>query len=241
VKGVGYSRRTVMIKVEIYSDIVCPWCYIGEHRFFQALSEFPQADQVEVVFRPFQLDPGAPPRGIPLAEYLERRYGSKSIAMMDRVGLVAAEEGISIDWDRALAGNTHTAHRLLRLAEEEYGAGVQLTLAQRLFALHFTHGGDVTDPEQLAAEASSVGMDSERTRAYLDSNEGVWELDEEFDRARAFGVTAVPTFVFDGRWAVQGAQRTSAFLQALERAVQEAAARDVESAGEACDDGVCAV
>jgi predicted DsbA family dithiol-disulfide isomerase len=106
--------KTVMIKVEIYSDIVCPWCYIGEHRFFQALSDFPNADQVEVVFRPFQLDPGAPPRGIPLAEYLERRYGGRSVAMMERVGSVAAEEGIAIDWDRALAGNTHTAHRLLR-------------------------------------------------------------------------------------------------------------------------------
>jgi predicted DsbA family dithiol-disulfide isomerase len=219
--------RTVVIKVEIYSDIVCPWCYIGEHRFFQALSDFPNADQVEVVFRPFQLDPGAPPRGIPLAEYLERRYGERSAAMMGRVGTVAAEEGIAIDWDRALAGNTHTAHRLLRLAEEEYGAGVQITLVQRLFALHFSQGGDITDPEQLAEEAIASGMDSVRTRAFLDSNEGVWELDEEFDRARAFGVTAVPTFVFDGRWAVQGAQRISAFRQALEKAAKEAAAATI--------------
>jgi len=234
-----------VIKVEIYSDIVCPWCFIGEHRFFQALSDFPQADQVEVVFRPFQLDPGAPPRGIPLAEYLERRYGNRSVAMMERVGLVAAEEGIAIDWDRALAGNTHTAHRLLRLAEEEYGAAVQIALAQRLFALHFSLGGDLTDPEQLSVEAIAAGMDSERTRTYLDSNEGVWELDEEFDRARSIGVTSVPTFVFDGKWAVQGAQRTSTYLKALEKAAEESSAHAVREnsggAGEACDDGVCAV
>lgn len=246
-----------MIKVEIYSDVVCPWCYIGEHRFFQALDAFPGREKVEVVFRPYQLDPGAPQRAIPLVEYLGRRYGDRASGMMSRVGAVAAEEGIVMDWDHALAGNTYLAQRVIRLALEEKDAGVQRALVERLFALHFSEGGDLTDPEQLASVAAAAGMDPDRVRSFLDSDQGVWEIDEAFDRARALGISGVPTFVFNERWAVQGAQRMSTFLQALEQAEEEVAAEEVAVAtvsgasaiGEAssdgdaaaCDDGVCAV
>lgn len=235
-----------MIKVEIVSDVVCPWCFIGERRFFRALAEFPLRDQVEVVFVSYQLDPGSPTRAVPLVEYLAGRYGPRSTSMMDRVGAVAAEEGILIDWERALTGNTHSAHRLLRLAAAEYGSTVQRTLAERLFALHFVHGGDLTDHEQLAREADASGLDAVRSRAYLASGEGSWELDEELDRVRSLGVTSVPTFIFGGRWAIQGAQRSSAFLQALEKAAEEEAAVEAVAAksgeaGEGCDDGVCLV
>jgi predicted DsbA family dithiol-disulfide isomerase len=128
---------------------------------------------------------------------------------------------------------------------------------ERLFALHFSEGGDLTDPEQLTSVAAAAGMDPDRVRSFLDSEEGVWEIDEAFDRARALGISGVPTFVFNERWAVQGAQRMSTFLQALEQAEEEvakvaAAAADdtgVSASGEpaadsdpaACDDGVCAV
>lgn len=249
-----------MIEVEIYSDVVCPWCYIGEHRFFQALEAFPGREKVEVVFRPYQLDPGAPQRAIPLTEYLGRRYGDRAQGMMSRVGAVAAEEGIAIDWDRALAGNTYSAQRMIRLALEEYGAGVQRALVERLFALHFSDGGDLTDPEKLVAEAAAAGMNPDRVRAFLDSDEGVWEIDEAFDRARALGISGVPTFVFNGQWAVQGAQRMSTFLQALEQAEEEVAKEaertaavaaesgdrgEAESSAasdsESCEDGVCSV
>lgn len=204
------------MKIEIYSDIVCPWCYIGERRFGRALEQFPEADEVEVVFRPFQLDPGAPEEAVPQSEYLEERFGHRATEMQRQVGGAAADERISIEWETMLAANTRTAHRLLRLAEHEYGADVQRELMERLFDLHFTRGGNVGDIEQLADEAAAVGMDRERAKSYLHSGEGEQELEAEFEAARQLGIRAVPTFVFDGERAIQGAQPTERFLQALE-------------------------
>lgn len=204
------------MKVEIYSDIVCPWCYIGKRRFARALEQFPEADKVEVVFRPYQLDPGAPEEAVPQSEYLEKRFGHRATGMQRQVDAAAAGEGISIEWDSMLAANTRMAHRLMRLAEQEYGTDVQRGLAERLFDLHFTRGGDVGDLEQLAEEAVAVGIDRERARSYLDSGEGEQELEAEFEAARQLGIRAVPTFVFDGERAIQGAQPTERFLQALE-------------------------
>src|SRR5215218_5795732 len=109
------------MKVEIYSDVVCPWCYIGERRFERALAAYPASEPVEVVFRPYQLDPGAPAEARPLRRYLEARFGGSADGMTRQVGAAAAGEGITIDWDRALAVNTLQANRLLRLAEREYG------------------------------------------------------------------------------------------------------------------------
>ncbi|MDR0788230.1 MAG: DsbA family oxidoreductase [Gemmatimonadota bacterium] len=228
------------MKVEIYSDVVCPWCYIGERRFERALKAFARADEVEVVFRPFQLDPSASDRAVPTAESLRKKFGDNVAAMLGRVSSVGAEEGISFNWDRALSVNTRTAHRLLRLAELEYGADVQRRLMDRLFDLHFTNGGNVADREVLVAEADAVGMDPARTRAYLSSDEGVAELEEDFEYARQLGVTSVPTFVFEERWAVQGAQQTSTFLEALEKAAKETPAPAGDGDG-ACTDGSCAI
>jgi len=227
------------MKVEIYSDVVCPWCYIGERRFEQALAGFPRAGDVEVVFRPYQLDPTAPDEAIPTREALRRKYGENAGSMLDRVASVGADEGIRFDWEQALSVNTRTAHRLLRLAELEYGPEVQRALMERLFAVHFSEGGDVSDQETLAVEADAVGMDPGRTREYLASGEGTEELEEDFDHARRLGVRAVPTFVFDGAWAVQGAQPTAIFLEALEEASKAAVAAGEEAGS--CEDGSCAI
>ena len=228
------------MKVEIYSDVVCPWCYIGERRFARALAAYPGAAGVEVVFRPYQLDPGAPAGAIPLRRYLERRFGGPSERMTEQVGAAAAGEGIAIDWDRALAVNTLAAHRLMRLAEREYGAPVQRALAEKLFAAHFTEGGDVSDPALLTGLAMAAGMDEDRVRGYLASEEGAAELQAELEQARRLGIRAVPTFVFEGRFMVQGAQSASVFLQALEE-VEKQPVATVPSDAAACDDGSCAV
>lgn len=204
------------MKIEIYSDVVCPWCYIGKRRFARALEQFSEADEVNVVFRPYQLDPGAPEEAVSQSEYLEKRFGHRATEMQRQVGAAATGEGISIEWDSMLAANTRKAHRLLRLAEHEYGADVQRDLVERLFDLHFTRGGDIGDIEQLADEAAAVGMDHERAKSYLHSGEGEQELEAEFEAARQLGIRAVPTFVFDGERAIQGAQPTALFLRALE-------------------------
>lgn len=206
------------MQVEIYSDVVCPWCYIGERRFARALAGFPGAGDVRVAFRPYQLDPDAPAEAVPLSAYLQRRFGPGAAAMQAQVSAAARAEGIEIDWERALAANTRTAHRLMRLAGRAYGEAVQRALAGRLFALHFTRGGDVSDAEQLADAAAEVGMDRARAAEYLASGEGEEALEAEFEAARRLGIRAVPTFVFDGRFAVQGAQPPEALRGALERA-----------------------
>jgi predicted DsbA family dithiol-disulfide isomerase len=227
------------MKVEIYSDVVCPWCYVGEKRFERALAAYPGAADVEVVFRPYQLDPAAPAEAYPLRRYLERRFGGPSEGMTKQVSAAATGEGITFDWDRALAANTFTAHRLARLAEREYGPGVQRALVDRLFAAHFTDGQDVGDLAVLTRLAVEAGMDEERVRSYLTSDEGAEELASELDQARRLGIRAVPSFVFEGKFMVQGAQSASVFLQALEEVEKQAATVPEGSAG--CDDGACAV
>ncbi|MCC6991584.1 MAG: DsbA family oxidoreductase [Acidobacteria bacterium] len=225
--------------VEIYSDVVCPWCYIGERRFARALAAFPHAADVDVVFRPFQLDPGAPRDAVPTVAHLEHRFGGRVGGMLARVSHAAQGEGIAMAWDTALFANTRTAHRLLNLARQEYGHATQRALADRLFALTFTEGGNIADGDQLADAAVSVGMPRDRVRAYLASGEGAAALDTEFQHARDLGITAVPTFVIDGQYVVQGAQPAATFLEALNEASRKARGTSAPDESDECADGVC--
>jgi predicted DsbA family dithiol-disulfide isomerase len=227
------------MKIEIYSDIVCPWCYIGERRLERALAALPPRERIDVMFRPYQLDPNAPQTAGHLTQYLERRFGGRKDGMLDAVNHAAEGEGITIAWDCALTVNTRTAHRLLQWALCEGGPEVQRKLAVELFALHFTRGGNVADIEQLAAAAAPVGLDPERARTYLTSEEGIRELESEFEKARKLGIASVPTFVVDGRHAVQGAQPASTFVRILEQLLSTRTSAE-DTRGDSCADGVCA-
>lgn len=230
------------MKVEIYSDIACPWCYIGERRFARALAAFPGRDEVEVVFRPYQLDPTAPATARPLMDRLRQKFGPRVQAMLEHVSGAAHGEGIDIRWDDAVAANTLTAHRLLRLAEREYGIETQHALVNALFEAHFTKGGDIADPRLLTELAVAAGMGRERVERYLAADEGLREVREELATARQLGITAVPTFVFDGQYAVEGAQPTPTMLQVLEEVAARATAVPAGGAtDDACADGSCAV
>jgi len=231
------------MKVEIYSDIACPWCYIGERRFMRALAAYPKADEVEVVFRSYQLDPSTPEEPMPMKEYLERRFGRPVEGMLSQVSENARGEGIEMVWDRAVAVNTLTAHRLLRLAEVEYGATLQRALAEKLFEAYFTRGGNIADHGLLTELAVSVGMDEARVRDYLASGEGLEETKAALDAAQQLGIRAVPTFVFEGKFAVQGAQSASTFLQALEEVARQTAQVGGDDGADdgSCADGSCTV
>jgi predicted DsbA family dithiol-disulfide isomerase len=228
------------MKVEIYSDVACPWCYIGKRRFERALAAFPGADQVEVVYRPYQLNPDAPASAFPLQRYLAQRFGPQGAQMARQVTETARGEGIVMNFDSALAANTLDAHRLLRLAEREYGAGVQQALKEKLLEAHFSQGADVGDPGVLATLAGGAGMNGGRVRGYLASGEGRREVKDEIAQAQRLGITAVPTFVIDGRYAVQGAQPAPAFLQVLEQVAGEATETGAGAGGGRCDEGSCA-
>jgi predicted DsbA family dithiol-disulfide isomerase len=216
------------MRVEIWSDVACPWCYIGKRRFEKALAAFPGRDDVEVVFKPYQLDPNAPAAARPVMERLQRKFGAQAPAMMQRVTDAGRSEGIEMRFDRALAATTLDAHRLLWLAEREYGPALQRDLADRLFDAHFSQGGDIGDRAQLTELAAAAGMDRARVSGFLSSTEGTDEVKAEMGAAHEMGITAVPTFIFDDRYAVQGGQPSAIFLQALERV----AAHTVEAASD---------
>jgi predicted DsbA family dithiol-disulfide isomerase len=209
------------ITVEIYSDIACPWCYIGKRRFSRALSAFQKADRVDVVFRPYQLDPSAPETPQPLKDRLERKFGPQVDAVVKRTTSAAQEEGLELRFDDALAVNTLAAHRLLHFAEQEAGSEVQQALAEKLFESHFTNGQNIADLDLLADLAAGEGLEFERVREYLASDERLDEVRDAISRARQLGIRAVPTFVFNGREALQGAQPTSTFLNVLEKLAEE--------------------
>jgi predicted DsbA family dithiol-disulfide isomerase len=214
------------MKVDIYSDVACPWCYIGQARFERALGEFAGAEHIEVRYRPYQLDPRAPTSAEPMFDYLERRFGARGRAMAAHVIGIARGEGLEMDYDRGLSVNTLNAHRLLLLADREQGPTMQRALMRRLFEAHFAEGKDVGDPRLLAELAGEVGLDPDAVRNYLETDEGAGEVQVEIAAAQRLGVSAVPAYVFDDKYVVEGAQSTEVFLQALKAIADEAAASD---------------
>ncbi|TLQ43632.1 DsbA family oxidoreductase [Streptomyces marianii] len=212
------------MKVEIYSDLVCPWCYIGKRRFEKALAAFPGAAGVDVVYRPFQLDPAASETAEPSADVYERKFGRPAATMFGPLTRAAAAEGITFRMAEALAANTLQAHRLLWFARQH---GRQAEVKERLLAHYFTDGGDLGDREALAGLAEAAGLDRAAALAFLTSSEGTGEVRAELAEAAALGVTAVPTFVIDGTLVLEGAQSPEVLLEALERAAADGSAATV--------------
>ncbi|WP_202235161.1 DsbA family oxidoreductase [Actinacidiphila reveromycinica] len=230
------------MKVEIYSDIACPWCHVGKSRFERALAAFPQGGAVEVVYRPFQLDPDAPHEPRPHREVLAAKFGPQAAAMDERLTRLGAAEGLAFDFDSVLENNSLLAHRLLRFALDTYGAAAQNRLKGTLMTGHFAEGLDIGDPEQLADAAVAAGLDRVAVASFLAGDALTDEVVADIARAREIGVTAVPTFVFEGQWAVQGGQETSTFLRVLEQVAKETADEDLAAPGaDGCADGACAV
>ena len=201
--------------VEIWSDVVCPWCYIGKRKFEAALAEYEHADQVEIVWKPYQLDPTAPPgAATPVRDGYAKKFGGPERAdeIIANVTGVAASVGLDFQMNRALRANTRDAHRLIAFAGEQQGA-----MKERLLHAYFTDGLNIGDHDTLADLAAEVGLDRDAVVSMLASDDGIAELNEELAEAASLGVTAVPTFVFDGRWQIPGAQEPEMFVRALRR------------------------
>ena len=207
------------VEVEIWSDVVCPWCYIGKRRFEAAVAELADEIDVNIVFRAYQLDPTASPgKAVPVIDAYAKKFGGYERAqeILDHVTEVAAESGLHFRMDRALRANTLLAHRVLWLAQ---ATGQQVALKERLLQAYFVDGLDVGDPEVLATCAAEVGLDHDRVLAFLSSDGGRAEVGHDLQSAIEMDITAVPTFVFDGKWIVPGAQDTVTFVQVLRRVV----------------------
>ena len=214
------------MEIEIYSDVVCPWCYVGKTRLEAALRSFD--GDVNLHWRAFQLDPNAPHDARPLLTWLAPKFGGEQRArqVMVHVTATAQAEGLRLDFDRALIANSFDAHRLLWLADQPetvlYGAtaDTQPELAEALHRAHFTDGLDIGSPEVLADLAAEVGLDRDRVRQFLASTEGTADVRAEIARAHDLGITSVPTFIFAGKYAVTGAQSTEALGSVLREVAQ---------------------
>jgi predicted DsbA family dithiol-disulfide isomerase len=209
--------------VEIWSDVVCPWCYVGTRRFSAALERFD--GEVDVAYRAFELDPTVPPGGMDLADYLARKFGSPAALdrVHDRLAHVGADVGIDFRWDGKRRVNTFDAHRLAAWAEGAGGPGARAALEQRLFRAYFTDNLDVADHGVLARLAADVGLggtEAAEVAEALATGAGADQVRAEEARAAELGIGAVPTFVIEGRWAIPGAQDVDTFAQVLQRAAE---------------------
>jgi predicted DsbA family dithiol-disulfide isomerase len=227
------------VQVEIYSDVVCPWCYIGKRRFEKALAEFEGRDDVQVVWKPYQLDPRAPTLPTPALDAYARKFGGpdEALRITGHLADMGRAEGLDLDFTIAQRANTLDAHRLLWLAERE---GDQDAVKERLLRAYFTEGRDVADVDELVAVAADAGMDADRVRTYLASDEGTAEVRAEIAEAVERGITAVPTFVFEGQWAVPGAQDPDTMLRVLRR-VQDRIVAPAPAEAEGCADDTCEI
>jgi predicted DsbA family dithiol-disulfide isomerase len=218
------------VKVEIWSDLVCPWCYVGKRQFEQALSRFAHADQVELQWRSFELDPRSPARvGLPMSEILQRKYGmtaGQAERANARMAAVAAELGLEYHLAAVQAGTTFDAHRLVHLASRR---GLGDAMAERLFAAYFTEGLSIGDHATLVALAAEVGLDADEVGDALGGDDFAAEVRDDETRASSLGISGVPFYVIDHKYGVSGAQSADVLLGALERAWSESVRASAES------------
>lgn len=208
------------MKIEVWADVVCPWCYIGKRRLQSALAERGIADEVEIVHRAFQLDPTASTTTAPTVDHLAAKYGvsrDEALAMMSNVTEVAAGEGLEYHLDRTMTGNTRNAHRLTLWAQDQDPLVAQ-RLLEAMYSAYFEQGRGVFSTDDLVALAAEVGLDADAAREMLAGSAYLDQVVEDQVLARTFGANGVPFFVIDRAYGVSGAQPLEVFLNAIDQA-----------------------
>jgi|SRR6185437_7199404 predicted DsbA family dithiol-disulfide isomerase len=213
------------VRIDVVSDVVCPWCFIGKHRLEKALALRPNT-AVEVHYRPYFLNDWIPREGISRDEYLTTKFGSveryKGIAQ--RVGAAAAAEGLVYASDKMKRQpNTLDSHRLIRWAE---AIGKAAEMKQKLMDLYFTQGADLTDRDTLVKAAADIGLDANKVREALASDQDVAAVEQEALSAKEAGIEGVPCFIFGGKFAVSGAQSPEYLAEAIDRLSQQSDAAE---------------
>jgi predicted DsbA family dithiol-disulfide isomerase len=229
------------MEVEIWSDIACPWCYVGKRRFEAALARFEHRDDVHVTWRSFELDPTAPAeREGERAARLAEKYGmtvERAREMERQMTETAAGEGLDFRFDQQRSGSTFDAHRVVHLAGEH---GLQDAMKERLLRAYFSEGELMSDHETLVRLAAEVGLDADETREMLAGDRYSDEVRGDERTAGQFGISAVPTFVIDRAIGASGAHPPEALLELLNEGWSRRAPVSVIAGGEACDaDGNC--
>ena len=226
------------MRIDVWSDVACPFCYLGERRLEQALADFPHRDQVTVVSRSFELDPAAE-RGEhrPMAEALVQKFGSTAAqveAMQRGIAAQVNEAGLPFDTSRAMVGNTADAHRLVHLADE---AGLAREMMQALHRAYFSEGLRVGDADELVALAGKVGLDEARVREVLAGDEYSDAVRDDQARARQLGITGVPFFLFEDKYGVSGARSVAELRSVLDEVW--AKEHPVQMLGDDAEGAVC--
>lgn len=212
------NNAAAPLTIDVVSDVICPWCYLGKRRLEQALTMVPSV-AVTINWRPFQLDPTTPPEGVDRRTYFERKFGSLAAVEPTHARLTAIGRELGIDYRFADVGrtpNTIDAHRVLRWASE---AGLGDAAAERLFRAHFTEGVFLGDHAELARLAGEIGLDPTDVAARLATNRDRAAVEEEIEAAVRIGVTGVPCFIVDRRYAVMGAQEPAVIAGAISKAL----------------------
>jgi len=206
------------MRVDIWSDLVCPWCYVGKRRFEKALARFDNRDKVQIVHRSFQLNPAAPrDHTSNRREMLMQKYGlspAQAAEMDTRMTRTAAAEGLDFHLDGTLTGNTFDAHRLVHLA---HAHGLQDQVIERLYRAYFSEQRSLFTQDSLVALATDAGLTRDEAAATLLDNRYAEAVNEDIEIARQLGVTGVPFFVIDDRYGISGAQAPDTFLDVLQR------------------------
>lgn len=220
-----------VITVDIYSDVVCPWCYIGKRRFENGV-ELTGDDlgvDIDVTYHAYQLDPTAAPGvATPVAEAYAKKFGGPERAqeILTTVTNAAADAGIEFHMDIALRANTLLAHRLIWLAGQTDSPVAQAVMKERLMQAYFTDGQHIGSPEVLVDCAVELGFDRGEVEEFMSSDRGMAEVRAELDGAHELGITAVPTYVFNNQWAVPGAQDAEVFAKVLRKMAANAIGGD---------------
>jgi len=227
--GCTKLRNMSELQVDIWSDIACPWCYIGKRRLEQALLLLHERVAVQVTWHSFELNPNAPQKSEDgrYVERLAKKYGTTSLEaeqMIARVRDTARADGLDLNFDVIRPGNTFDAHRLLHLAKQQ---GLQDTLKERFFRAYFCEGAEIGVSATLMTLATEVGLSEQRVRSVLSSEEFAADVRQDESDARELGVSGVPFFVLGGRYAVSGAQPVELLKSALEKALSVEAVQTV--------------
>jgi len=216
-----------LVNVEIWSDVVCPWCFIGKRRFEAAVARLREkgvTEPINVVFRAYQLDPTAPVGSpTPVVDAYAKKFGGteRAIQILNHVTKVAAGDDIEFNMDIALRANTILCHRALHWALVTYGSPQQNNFKEALLRAYFTDGKDVGNIATVLECATEVGLDATQLEIFLNSNEGFQEVQQDFQSAIDMEISGVPCFVIDGRYMIPGAQDVDVFEQVLERVLSK--------------------
>lgn len=224
------------MKIEIWSDIMCPFCYVGKRRLETALAQFPHRQEMDIVWRSFELDPAMQTKpGQNIHEFLAERKGvslAQGRQMNEHMGQIAREVGLHFDFDNMVPVNTFLAHRFIHLAAKH---GQQDAAKERVLAAYFTEGRNVADLDTLVELGTGLGLDAGEIRTALQADDYAQEVRHDEYQARQIGVRGVPYFVFDDKYAVSGAQPSELFLEVLEKVWEEKhPAPTVLASGNAC-------